>query len=330
MSNDTFESFKTKATIVLSNKIFWFIGAAVLSIVTSNPAISLVIGVAIGVVLGNPLKSFTGKTSKILLQLSVILLGFGLQFSVIMKVGLASVGITFSGIAVTLLLGMLLGRFFNIDKNLTILLTSGTAICGGSAIAAMAPAISATQSQTAVAMAVIFLLNAVGLVVFPIVGHLIGMSQEAFGLWAAVAIHDTSSVVGATAAYGSVALLIGTTVKLTRALWIFPLSFAAARLNKSEAKPKFQWFLIGFLAAGLMRSIIPGLDGMWNSFAITGKHLMSGTLFLVGAGLTMDELGKIGVKSLFMAVVLWIIVSILSLTAVLTGIWSISPDIITK
>lgn len=330
MSNDTLSVFKIKANVILSNKVFWFIGVTLLSIITSNPAISLVIGVAIGVSLGNPLKSFTGKTSKTLLQLSVILLGFGLQFSVIMKVGLSSIGITFSSIAVTLILGLLLGRLFNIDKKLTILLTSGTAICGGSAIAAMAPAIAATQSQTAVAMAVIFLLNAVGLVLFPIVGHIIGMSQETFGLWAAVAIHDTSSVVGATAAYGGVALLIGTTVKLTRALWIFPLSFVAAGLNKSEAKPKFQWFLIGFLVAGLMRSFIPGLEGLWNSFAITGKHLMSGTLFLVGAGLTIDELGKIGVKSLLMSVTLWIIISILSLVAVLSGVWSISADLITK
>lgn len=330
MEKGSFAAFKRKADIILASKIFWFAGTIILSILTSNPAISLIMGVLIAVVLGNPLQSFTGRSSKILLQVAVVLLGFGLQFSVIMKVGLASVGITFTGIAVTLILGLLLGRFFNMDRNLTILLTSGTAICGGSAIAAMAPAISATQSQTAVAMAVIFLLNAVGLIVFPIVGHLFGMSQESFGLWAAVAIHDTSSVVGAATAYGGVAALVGTTVKLTRALWIFPLSLAAAKLNKTETKPKFQWFLIGFLAAGLIRSFFPGADALWGSLSITGKHLMSGTLFLVGAGLTMNELGKIGVKSLLMAVILWIIISVLSLSAVLSGIWSISPDIIIK
>lgn len=324
----SFNSFKHKSESVLANKIFWFAAAALFSITISNPAISLIIGLLIGIFLGNPLKSFTGVASKKLLQISVVMLGFGLQFSVIMKVGLASIGITFSGIALTLVAGMLLGRFFKIDKKLTILLTSGTAICGGSAIAAMAPAISATQSQTAVAMAVIFLLNAVGLIIFPIVGHAIGMSQETFGLWAAVAIHDTSSVVGATAAYGGVALMIGTTVKLTRALWILPLSFAAARLNKTEAKPKFQWFLVGFLAAGLLRSLIPQADTVWNSFALSGKHLMSGTLFLIGAGLTLEELQKIGVKSLIMAVILWVIVSAISLAAVLTGVWSISPEII--
>lgn len=324
----SFNQFKQKSTIVLSNKIFWLVAAALLSITVSNPAISLIFGLLIGIFLGNPLKSFTSLASKKLLQISVVMLGFGLQFSVIMKVGFASIGITFSGIALTLIVGMLLGRFFKIDKNLTILLTSGTAICGGSAIAAMAPAISATQSQTAVAMAVIFLLNAVGLVLFPIIGHGLEMSQETFGLWAAVAIHDTSSVVGAAAAYGSVALMIGTTVKLTRALWIFPLSFVAARLNKTEAKPKFQWFLIGFLAAGLLRSLIPYADPAWNSFALSGKHLMSGTLFLIGAGLTMDELRKIGVKSLIMAATLWVIISAISLAAVLTGVWSISSEII--
>ena len=313
---------------IISNKFFWFAFVFIFSVIAPNPAICLIFGILISITFGNPLKQFTGKTAKTLLQISVVMLGFGLQFSVIMKVGLASVGITFSGIALTLIIGLFLGRIFCIDKKLMTLLTGGTAICGGSAIAALAPAISATQSQTAVAMAVVFLLNAVGLLIFPALGHLLNMNQESFGLWAAVAIHDTSSVVGAAAAYGTAALLIGTTVKLTRALWIFPLAFVAAKLNRTESKPKFQWFLVGFLAAGLIRSLMSGGEIFWNSLAQSGKHLMSGTLFLIGAGLTWSELNKIGIKSLIMSVILWVFVSAFSLAAVLTGIWSVPANII--
>ncbi len=163
---------------LLSYKTFWFAAALILSITTDFPAIGLIIGIAIALVFGNPLKNITGKISKNLLQISVILLGFGMQIGVILKVGFASIGITFTSIAITMIAGLLLGRFFHIERNLSILLTSGTAICGGSAIAAMSPAINATQGQTAVAMAVVFLLNALGLIIFPPLGHLLGMDVQ--------------------------------------------------------------------------------------------------------------------------------------------------------
>ena len=313
---------------ILSYKIFWFAVALILSITTDFPAIGLVIGIAIALVFGNPIKSVTGKISKQLLQTSVILLGFGMQIGVILKVGFASIGITFTSIAITMIAGLLLGRFFQIERNLSILLTSGTAICGGSAIAAMAPAINATQGQTAVAMAVVFLLNALGLIIFPPLGHLLGMDEASFGLWAAIAIHDTSSVVGAAAQYGAVAAGIAITVKLTRALWIFPLAFCAAKFNKSETKPPFQWFLIGFLTAGLITTLFPAGNDVWHSLSTAGKHLMTGTLFLVGAGLTMEELRKVGIRSLLVSVILWIIITIVSLAAISMGIWYISPEIL--
>lgn len=313
---------------ILSYKTFWFAAALILSITTDFPAIGLVIGIAIALIFGNPIKSVTGKISKQLLQTSVILLGFGMQIGVILKVGFASIGITFTSIAITMIAGLLLGRFFQIERNLSILLTSGTAICGGSAIAAMAPAINATQGQTAVAMAVVFLLNALGLIIFPPLGHLLGMDEASFGLWAAIAIHDTSSVVGAAAQYGAVAAGIAITVKLTRALWIFPLAFGAAKFNKSETKPPFQWFLVGFLMAGLITSLFPSGNEVWHSLSTAGKHLMTGTLFLVGAGLTMEELRKVGVRSLLVSVILWIIITIVSLAAISMGIWYISPEIL--
>lgn len=313
---------------ILSYKTFWFAVALILSISTDFPAIGLVIGIAIALIFGNPLKSVTGKISKKLLQTSVILLGFGMQIGVILKVGFASIGITFTSIAITMIAGLLLGRFFQIERNLSILLTSGTAICGGSAIAAMAPAINATQGQTAVAMAVVFLLNALGLIIFPPLGHLLGMDEASFGLWSAIAIHDTSSVVGAAAQYGSIAAGIAITVKLTRALWIFPLAFGAAKLNKSETKPPFQWFLIGFLLAGLITTLVPAGKDIWTSLSTVGKHLMTGTLFLVGAGLTMEELRKVGVRSLLVSVILWIIITLVSLGAISMGIWYISPEIL--
>ena len=313
---------------VLSKKIFWFLVALVLSIVTDYPAIGLVIGIAIALIFGNPIKNVTGKISKNLLQISVIFLGFGMQIGIILKVGFASIGITFTSIAITMIAGLLLGRLFAIEKNLSILLTSGTAICGGSAIAAMSPAINATQAQTAVAMAVIFLLNALGLIIFPPLGHLIGMDEASFGLWSAIAIHDTSSVVGAATQYGAVAAGIAITVKLTRALWIFPLALGVARFNKSETKPPFPWFLIGFLLAGVITTLFPIGDNVWHSLSTAGKHLMTGTLFLVGAGLTLDELHKVGVRSLLVSVILWVIITLVSLAAILSGIWHIPASIL--
>ncbi len=320
--------YKNPVEKILSYKLFWFITALILSISSDYPAAGLIIGIAIALIFGNPLKNVTGRISKKLLQTSVILLGFGMQIGVILKVGFASIGITFTSILITMVTGLLLGRFFKIERNLSILLTSGTAICGGSAIAAMAPAINATQGQTAVAMAVVFLLNALGLIIFPPLGHLFGMDEASFGLWSAIAIHDTSSVVGAAAQYGTIAAGIAITVKLTRALWIFPLAMGAARFNKSETKPPFPWFLIGFLLAGVITTFIPSGMDIWQSLSKAGKHLMTGTLFLVGAGLTASELSKVGVRSLIVSVILWIIITVVSFFAIFSGIWYISPDVL--
>ena len=301
------------------NKYFWFAAAAALSVITPNPAVGLALGLAIALTVGNPAQKETSAASKKLLQLSVILLGFGMHFDAVLKVGFASLWVTLISISATLAIGSALGKVFGIERRLAVLLSSGTAICGGSAIAAMAPAISASSVETGVAMAVIFLLNGIALFLFPPLGHLIGLTQEQFGFWAALAIHDTSSVVGAASIYGAAALAIGATVKLTRALWILPVSYLGARLAKSEAKAKFQWFLLGFLLAALVRSLTPQFGALWDAGALAGKHMMTGTLFLIGGGLGRAELKKIGAKPLVMAAALWFIISCLSLAAVKLG-----------
>lgn len=301
------------------NKYFWFAAAAALSVITPNPAVGLALGLAIALTVGNPAQKETSAASKKLLQLSVILLGFGMRFDAVLKVGAASLWVTLISISATLAIGSALGKVFGIERRLAVLLSSGTAICGGSAIAAMAPAISASSVETGVAMAVIFLLNGIALFLFPPLGHLIGLTQEQSGFWAALAIHDTSSVVGAASIYGAAALAIGATVKLTRALWILPVSYLGARLAKSEAKAKFQWFLLGFLLAALVRSLAPQFGALWDAGALAGKHMMTGTLFLIGGGLGRAELKKIGAKPLVMAAVLWCIISCLSLAAVKLG-----------
>ena len=310
---------ENRLKIITSDLKIWLAAAAFLSILTSNPAWGLLLGSAAALSAGNPAAESTGKVSKKLLQIAVILLGFGMHLDTVIRVGLTSVWITMISISLTLIIGMTLGRMFGVKRDLSLLLSTGTAVCGGSAIAAMSPSIGASQSDTGVAMAVVFLLNGAGLLIFPAIGRFFELSQQQFGFWAALAIHDTSSVVGAAAIYGAEALAIGTTVKLTRALWILPLAIGGAKLNRSESKAPFQWFLIGFLAAAAARSLFPALESVWDLGSLAGKHLMTGTLFLIGAGLSRDKLKKIGFKPLFMAVTLWLIISILSLTAVIKG-----------
>jgi uncharacterized integral membrane protein (TIGR00698 family) len=291
--------------------------AAAAAFFSSSPALSLVLGALLTFTAGNPDKSFASKASKWTLQLSVVLLGFGLEIATVLKVGRASIGITFTAILLTLALGAWLGKLFGVGRDISLLISGGTAICGGSAIAALAPAIGASQSDTAIALAAVFLLNALALVLFPPLGHYFGLTQHAFGLWSAMAIHDTSSVVGAAATYGAQALAIATTVKLTRALWILPVSLTCAKISRSKAKPQIPWFLFGFVAAALLRSSIPVAIPVWNGFSLLGRHMMSGALFLVGTGLTVAEIKRIGPRPLLKAVTLWFIVSCTTLIAIL-------------
>ena len=299
------------------SKWFWLLGAAAPAALGASPAAGLLAGAAAAAVAGNACRAFTAKASKYLLQGSVTLLGFGLAIAQVLQVGRSSVWITLAGITFTLGAGYLLGKLFRVGRDLSLLISCGTAICGGSAIAAVAPAIGASQADTAMSLSVVFLLNALALLVFPHIGHHFMLDQQAFGLWSAMAIHDTSSVVGAAAIYGPAALAIATTVKLTRALWIIPVSFFFAQKRKTGAGPVVPWFLLGFLAAALLRSLLPEALPLWDALNALGKRSMSGALFLVGAGLSVRELGRIGPRPLLKAAFLWLTVSAVSLFAIL-------------
>ena len=283
------------------------------------PAAALAAGVLFSLLFGNPWPLQSSLWSKRLLQLSVAGLGFGLSLGEVWTVGKASLPLTLAGITLTLLLGKLLQKVFRAEANTGTLIAFGTAICGGSAIAAMAPVIKAKDDETAVALAVVFVLNAVALLLFPPLGHLLDLSQQQFGEWAALAIHDTSSVVGATAAFGSEALAVGTVVKLTRALWIVPFALAFALLHKSQERAKIPLFILAFVAAALLHSLFPHLNPLWGALAGIARQALTVTLFLIGAGLSRPLLRRVGFAPLALGVSLWLLAGTLSLTAVRLG-----------
>lgn len=276
---------------------------------------ALVMGIAFGVVLGNPWPQQTAHYSKMLLHVSVVGLGFGLSIGEVIQTGKDSIWYSVIGIACTLLLGHILGKVFRMDKNTSALISFGTAICGGSAIAAMAPVLKAKNEETAVALATIFTLNSAALLLFPLIGHLLQLDENTFGIWAGLAIHDTSSVVGATSAYGAMALTTGTTVKLTRAIWIAPVVMAVSLIKGGEEKAKIPLFIIGFMVAAAVRTMLPMYGHYWGELAAMAKQCLVMTLFMVGAGLSREVLGKVGIAPLFQAVILWVLVSALTLFA---------------
>lgn len=283
----------------------------------AGTAFGLMGGIAFSLLLGNPWPKQSSKFSKILLQISVVGLGFGLSLKQIVHTGKQSFVFTIVGITLTLAIGYLLGRVFKTEKNTSLLISFGTAICGGSAIAAMAPVIKSKDEETSVALATVFTLNAAGLLLFPLIGHALSMNQTLFGTWAALAIHDTSSVVGATAAYGSQALAVGTTVKLTRALWITPVVLVVAWMNGSRQKASIPLFIIGFILAAVIATLLPQFATVWQFLVSIAKQSLVVTLFLIGSGLTRAVLQKVGFRPFLQAVSLWVLVSTVSLMALL-------------
>jgi len=253
-------------------------------------------------------------------------LGAGMDLRVVGRVGLHGIGYTVVGITVALGAGLLLGRALRTERDTSILLSAGTAICGGSAIAALAPVLRAEQHQVSVALGVVFLLNAVALLIFPPIGHVLDLSQVQFGLWGALAIHDTSSVVGATLQYGHQALEVGTTVKLTRALWIVPLTLAVGAVvargarERSGQRPKRPWFILGFLAAAALATYVPSLHSAAGAVSEVARRTLVATLFLIGANLTRDTLRTVGFRPLVQGVTLWAVVGTGTLGAILAGL----------
>jgi uncharacterized integral membrane protein (TIGR00698 family) len=286
-------------------------------IVTSP--VALVAGFAFSFLFDNPFPDKSARLSKTLLKISVVGLGFGVNFTEVIEVGKSSLLLTLGSITATVVLGELLGRALRLPANTRTLVSFGTAICGGSAIAAMAPVIKAKDDEIAISLATIFSLNALALVLFPPLGHVFGLSQQQFGLWSALAIHDTSSVVGASATYGALALSIGTTAKLTRALWIAPCTLVASLFNKSKERTGIPLFIIGFVAAAFINTWLPAFDELWNGLYLVARQTLVMTLFLIGAGLTRKVLKQVGIKPLLLGVILWIIVSTTVLLLLLSG-----------
>lgn len=288
-----------------------------------SPPIALVLGLILAFTIGNPFPRQTGKSTKILLQFSVVLLGFGMNLTEVIKAGKQGFFFTIATIFGTLLLGFLLGRLLEINHKTSSLISSGTAICGGSAIAAVAPAINADSEEISVSLGTIFILNSVALFVFPFIGHSLNLTSNQFGVWAAIAIHDTSSVVGAATKFGGEALQAATTVKLARALWIAPVALLFSyfyREKNSQKKTKIiiPWFIFLFLLATVVRTYTPHTfpPSIFDSFVNAAKTGLTVTLFLIGASLSRQVLRKVGIKPLVQGVLLWIVISLVSLWAV--------------
>ena len=278
-----------------------------------SPAIALFIGLLLSLI-GIKHKNIHKYTSKIL-QLSIVLLGFGMNLNDVLAASKSGFFETVVSVTCVMLCGILLGRLLKVEKNISLLIATGTAICGGSAIAAVAPILNSKNYQSSFALIVVFVLNAVALFLFPVIGHRLGLSQETFGNWAAIAIHDTSSVVGAGASYGEKALQVATTVKLIRALWIIPLSLVIAFLNKNgEKKPiKFPWFILFFVLAIVFANMFPGFQTSYAHFAWLGKRGMVVALFLIGSNISINQIKQSGAKSFALGFALWGLISVGSL-----------------
>lgn len=283
-----------------------------------SPAIALFLGLVFALTAGQPFPVFSRKTSKYLLQFSVVGLGFGMNFEDSLQTGKEGMLFTVISVVTVLLLGYYLGKKLLMDRKTAYLISAGTAICGGSAIAAVAPVLKANDNEISVSMGTIFILNAVALFIFPPIGHWIGMTQEQFGLWAAIAIHDTSSVVGAGAAYGEKALEIATMVKLTRALWIIPVAFVTTLLFKQKGnKISIPWFILFFVLAMLANTYLPIPEALSKGLVWTAKKGLTLTLFLIGAGLSRSVIKHVGVRPMVQGVILWIFIGVMSLGVIL-------------
>ncbi|PKV63103.1 YeiH family protein [Pontibacter ramchanderi] len=282
-----------------------------------NSAMALAAGLVVGLLLGNPFQSHTGEISKYLLQAAVVGLGFGIDLYQVAETGLTGIVYTLVSLGATMLVGALLGKLFYTPPRLTHLVSSGTAICGGSAIAAVAPAIRASDQEISVALGIVFVLNAVALFIFPPVGAALGLTQAQFGTWAAIAIHDTSSVVGAATQYGEEALQIATTLKLTRALWIVPLVLVSSLLFKNgEKKLSIPTFILLFLLASVVSTFIPTLAMVSSGIVLLAKKGLLLSLFLIGANISPSALRSISAKPFWQGVLLWLFISATSLAVI--------------
>nr|WP_242497088.1 putative sulfate exporter family transporter [Flavobacterium petrolei] len=283
-----------------------------------SPPIALVLGLIVANLFGHPFLELNHKATNYLLQFSVVGLGFGMNVHSAVSAGKEGFLFTIISIVSTLILGAFLGKWFKTDKKTSHLISCGTAICGGSAIAAIAPVIKSNEKQTSVALGVIFILNSVALFLFPAVGHWFDLSQKEFGLWCAIAIHDTSSVVGAASKFGPEALQIATTVKLARALWIIPVALITAFIFKNKSgKIKIPYFIGLFILAMIANTYLPQMESVAPHLVSVSKIGLTITLFLIGAGLNRNVLKSVGLKPLAQGVLLWTFIAIATLISII-------------
>jgi uncharacterized integral membrane protein (TIGR00698 family) len=294
--------------------------AAIIAIVVFrlSPTVALLMGIACGIFFVNPYPSSSRTWTKILLQGSIIGLGFGMDFRAVMEAGRD--GFVFTLVTITLAIGVgyVLGRMLNVERVISYLVSVGTAICGGSAIAAVSQVMNAGEKEISVSIGIVFILNAVALLLFPVIGEMAGLSQYEFGLWAAIAIHDTSSVVGAASHYGNEALMTATTIKLSRALWIIPVALLTSLVFGKQSKAKlFPWFIFFFLVASLVNTYVrlPGSATTW--ILIAAKTGFSATLFLIGSGISVEKIRSVGLRPLLQGIILWVLIVIASLLLIM-------------
>lgn len=278
-----------------------------------SPAVALCIGIVFSF-LGIRHDSIHRYTSRVL-QVSIVLLGFGMGLEEVITASKSGFVQTLISVSLVMTGGIVLGRLLKVEKNTTLLIAAGTAICGGSAIAAVAPIIKSENYQNSFALIVVFVLNAIALLLFPFIGQRLGLSQEVFGNWAAIAIHDTSSVVGAGAIYGEKALQVATTVKLIRALWIIPLSIVLAFFSKNGDKRsiKFPWFILLFVAAIFFANIFPAFESSYAHFSWLGRRAMVVALFLIGSNITICQIKQSGTRCFLLGITLWVVTAVFSL-----------------
>ncbi len=283
----------------------------------ASPPLALLLGLIIALFVGHPYLRFNNKATQILLKISVVGLGFGMNVHSALKAGKEGILFTVVSISGTLVFGYFLGKILKIEKKTSYLISTGTAICGGSAIAAISPVIKAEEKQISVALGAVFILNSIALLLFPFIGHQLHLSQTQFGLWCAIAIHDTSSVVGAASKYGAQALEIATTIKLARALWIIPVAFLSTFLFKNKgSKIKIPYFIGLFIVAMVINSYVPLVQQFGHYLVSIAKAGLTLTLFLIGCGLSKKVLQSVGMMPLLQAVILWMLVSLTALRAV--------------
>lgn len=299
----------------MTARIFYILFIIISLLPITNSAIALLLGITFGLIFNNYWSSFSKNYSKKILNISIIGLGFGLNLHEAISVSKDGFLITLITISTVFVLGFILYKILKTDKNTSLLISSGTAICGGSAIAAISSVINPKANQISIALVIVFILNAVALILFPILGNLLNLSQYQFGLWSAIAIHDTSSVVGAAKTFGDEALEIATTVKLSRTLWIFPVAIITSLFQKktNQSKIKFPFFIIGFIVAMVIATYYPQGENVYSIITTISKQMLCVSLFMIGSLINFKSFKEAGIKTMAFAIILWIAISIISL-----------------